>query len=173
MDTELQCAFIITRIMMQITKFLCFIEQYIFQFVFTCIHELSHYVFALYFWAIGAITFPKWNWTRKASIIIQNDRSITSFGHSMDISYNSPRNLRFMRYIIIPCSPAVFTIILFIISPWYLWIFYLSHISILWMSIYDMDKVKFYFDLHIRAKRIRDTKIILKELSYCNPLYND
>jgi hypothetical protein len=154
-----------------ITKIFYWIEQYIFEFGFCCIHEASHYLFVLYFWIFNVATFPKWNWTRKASIEIEKDSSVSSLSHNMNIGYSIPRDLRFIYYIIIPSSPAVFTVILFAISPWPLWILYLSHISLLWMSVTDMDKFKRYFKVHLRARKIRDAKITIQELRFSDPFY--
>ncbi len=109
------------------------------------IHEASHYMMALFCWAIGLNSFPKLIVTRWYSfqIDVQNN-NITHTGVQMHVNFDTDLHFRFHRWHIalITVMPAITTIALLLLSPWWLKFYWISNLATLWLSVGDIREIK-------------------------------
>ena len=137
-----------------ITKFstksvLLFIEWYICNLPAYLFHELSHWMFVFLCWCLGFVdTFPKLiviRWARwKINDSEGDDICRTEIEtHHMGITFTV--NDRYKRMVInkISCiMPGITTILLFVFSPKFMWIYYITQINTLWLSVKDIRDIR-------------------------------
>ena len=118
-------------------KFLFYITEWLPQGIFSLYHELSHALFIFPFWVLGICSFPILKieiWSRLEFI----EEKTYTYGWFMTINYSSNYNIKIINRL---CSimPIFSTILLFYISPIYLWLFYIPFLRTLLPSISDIE----------------------------------
>lgn len=116
------------------------IQAYCSEFPCYLFHELTHFLFVVCAWAFGYSSFPKLIIDRLAYANIEPNGDMQTFSFTMRVTYSTPK-----RYIIFPLlvciSPMVGTLFLFIISPYWLWLFYIANINTLMLSGGDIVEI--------------------------------
>jgi len=135
-------------------KIFFYIETYVSNFPCYLAHEISHIIFVFIFWIFGINSFPKMIWKRKASMTINKDLTTSMQSTYLFVQYTSYFKNR-IPLLIVSASPALLTILLFIFSPWYMYLYYIANINTLWMSVGDTVKCQEIFIAYRRAIRIR------------------
>ncbi len=124
---------------MKIKYLLFYVETYLLNLPCYIIHELCHWLFLLPLSMIGLVSMPTIKMDRLASYSINGDESST-WSFKMSVCYKNYFDIDWINRL---CSimPALGTIALFIVSPFYLYPYYLSQINTLWMSVGDINKM--------------------------------
>lgn len=106
-------------------------------------HEYCHWVIAVIGWILSINTFPTVHVDRYFKVEVSNKGTMTD-SWSMYVLYNTYGCNTFFSFLV-SIAPAIGTILLFIISSWYLDIMYLTQISSLWLSMGDIKKILRYY----------------------------
>lgn len=120
---------------------LFYIEFYIFNLPLYLYHELSHFILVILTWCLFLTSFPKLVVKRWAYCgNCEDDGQRRQYSFMMYVEYNNRLGINWLDKIV-AIMPVISTIVLFWISPWYLYPYYLSHINTLWLSQTDIDKI--------------------------------
>lgn len=124
---------------MKLKNFTFWIEQYLFDIPASLFHELCHWIVAFVTYLLGFNEFPTIVLDRWPSFNINPDNTISIWSIKMHVAYTGWNDLSF-RLIVL--APAIGTILLFIFSPYWLWVYYLARISRFWLSVNDVNQLK-------------------------------
>lgn len=151
---------------MKLKKLTFYISEYVFVFPLYYLHELSHWLIALIFYILGTNhIFSTITIKRLYKIEITGDNTSESTSHHMYIT-TSVHNRNYITSILITSAPAFMTIILFIISPWWLCLIYCNNLSVLWLSIGDINSINHVCNRVRRAINIKKLKLINNSIKY-------
>lgn len=124
-------------------QFIFYITYYIPDILCGLFHEFSHWTIFLIGWILRCNSFPIIYVDRLPQRTVNKDLSTntkTSYMYVDIEMYNNSflTNLIFFYAVI---APALFTIILYLISPWYMWLLYTPYLDRLWMSESDINSL--------------------------------
>lgn len=140
---------------MQIRKLTWFIINYIPEFIFGMYHEICHWIVAFIFYILGINDLPSINIKRNASIQFNNDNSTSTYSWMMNITYESYGDTQqTLPNVLVTLAPLFGTILLFYVSPWYLWLFYVPYLDQISLSLGDNIQIEAY----IKSKFKRNDK---------------
>lgn len=138
------------------------IEQYVFEIPLAFFHELTHWVFCVITWLLDINTFPKIVVVRWPTRCVNSDDTTSTSSIRTHVSYRFYGRVKSLHIMMCSMMPIVGMAALFYFSPWFMWIYYLANINTLWLSVDDTRKVRGYFKLVERARRLRQYKWNLK-----------
>ncbi len=139
---------------------LAYVLLTVYEFPLMMIHEISHWIVAFVTFVCGLNHFPTIH-INTYPLVENNGRGLSINGWGMYVNYDTDKNKRRRSRIlnaIVACSPCLMTLILFLVSPWQLCMFYIPGLNILWMSVGDINMVSNLFDVYSRAKSIQSYK---------------
>lgn len=123
-------------------KKLFYLEYYLCNLPFYIYHELCHYIILIMTFLLALNSFPKLIITQWAycEYCTKDDNLRTQHSFKMHVSYINYWDFEWLDKI---CAfmPIPGLVILFWISPWYLYPYYLSHINTLWLSEGDIKTI--------------------------------
>ena len=135
-----------------------YISEYVFVFPLYYLHELSHWFVALIFYILGTnLMFPTITVERWYKVEITGKTTTSSTSFYMYIQ-TQVRNRNYLTSILVTSAPAFLTVVLFIISPWYLCLIYCNNLSVLWLSVGDVTSLEHLFNRVRRARNIKKIK---------------
>src|SRR5688572_10959638 len=120
------------------------IEHYVFNLPCYLYHEICHWVFGFITFCCGVNSFPKLRVLRWANWEINaTNTGYEVSSHFMCVNTANDLNRFWNRVLTIYiCSaPAFGVILLFVISPWYLCVYYITQIQTLWLSYGDYQQI--------------------------------
>lgn len=112
-------------------------------------HEFWHWLFAhcMRIFTLGDIHNIIFTIKEYPRIERNNIGGFTKYSPTMCITYISTiKHLKSTESKIVTFAPAIGTIILFLLTPWWMYPLYLSHINSLWLSLGDVDKLTDYWE---------------------------
>lgn len=104
-------------------------------------HEIMHCLPLVITWIMGLNTFPEIVITQYPSYHINDDNSVATSSFRMHVSYINHFGFKWLCFLT-TIMPLFGTLFLFIISPYYLYPYYLSNIQTLWLSVGDIRDLK-------------------------------
>lgn len=124
-------------------KYIFWAINAVIDFMFCLYHELWHWLFAKLFYVItlGDICEIKFIVTRYPSVELNDNEGITSYTTGMEVQHRTYdyENSTYKFYEnIITLAPILGCVLLFAISPYYMWLLYITYINTLWISLVDI-----------------------------------
>lgn len=136
-----------------------YIPEYVFVFPLYYLHELSHWFVAWIFYIAGTnYVIPKITIERLYSVKVISHNATSSMSHHMSIT-TGVHNRNYLTSIFITSAPAIMTVMLFIISPWWLCLIYCNNLSTLWLSVGDITYLIHVYTKVKRANNIKKLKL--------------
>ncbi len=114
----------------------------ILDFLFVMYHEMWHYFAAkiVQFCTFGDVWDIRMQVSKYPSVEFNNDQ-MTMHRIGAQIIFTHPNTLdnKWLKFITV--APAVGCIVLFLLSPWYMWLLYIPYMDMLWLSASDVFKL--------------------------------
>lgn len=115
-----------------------YIEYYVINAPLYIYHELTHCVPLVFTWLYGLNTFPQIIIDRYPSYTVnEEDNVISTSSFKMHVSYINHFEFKWIDWVS-AAMPLIGTLFLFVISPYYLYPYYLSNIQTIWLSVSDI-----------------------------------
>lgn len=141
---------------MKIKIIIFYIKQALIDIPCLLIHECSHWIFSFLTFCIGLNTFPKIEIIRWPTIDIKESGNVNINSIHGYVTMMQPNRFE-IHTVISTFMPVITTILLFIFSPYFMWIYYIAGIETLWLSGGDINYINKYFELRKRRRQINKT----------------